>query len=183
MPSETIIEHDDYRLTVQWGKKGHHSYPEPLLTTQRRQPDAGQEWVQDGLGWILTAETLTKLARVLARANRQAYGNPTQDGALADGNTAPVVRVERDGVYVNDEAMPCIVAAEPIEVTYVPDSAGEKHVRLTLITWGPVILDGRLDTERGTNRVVVTDKATERTPAEKAMDRIGVSATDLGRLR
>ena len=73
---------------------------------------------------------------------------------LTNGNTSPVVRIDRD-VTIDGEHLPLLVADESIEVSYEPGENGCKKIRLTLMTWGPVIVDGRLKTERDNNQVQV----------------------------
>lgn len=73
---------------------------------------------------------------------------------LTNGNTSPVVRIDRD-VTIDGKHLPLLVADEPIEVSYEPGDNGCKKIRLTLMTWGPVIVDGRVEGDRDNNQVQV----------------------------
>lgn len=74
---------------------------------------------------------------------------------LTNGKTAPVLRVESGAVTLNGEPLPLLVADEEIE-TRVDARSGAVIVRLSFITWGPVIIDNRHDDERSTVVQVVT---------------------------
>jgi hypothetical protein len=77
--------------------------------------------------------------------------------SLLNGNTSPVIRIDREGVYLDDVLLPVLIADDEIEVTTLdgqPGSGG-KTVRLSLLTFGPVIVDNRLKAERINNEVEV----------------------------
>jgi hypothetical protein len=92
---------------------------------------------------------------------------------LTDGRTCPVVRVDADSVTVDGHELPLLVAAEPIETRIDPMGSGV-IVRLSLLAYGPVIVDQRRDHER--NSVVYVDApdtirvTAERVPADEADD-------------
>lgn len=68
---------------------------------------------------------------------------------LLDGRTAPVVRIDQNGVTLNGEQLPLVVGVDPIEVSIDPDGP-ITSVRLTLLSAGPVIVDQRTERERNT---------------------------------
>lgn len=87
--------------------------------------------------------------------------NADRTRRLADGRSAPVVRIESDRVTVDGEQLPLLVAAEPIETRVDPMGAGVV-IRLSLLAFGPVLVDQRSEHER--NSVVDVHALDEAAP-------------------
>lgn len=75
---------------------------------------------------------------------------------IVDGNTAPRVVIDNNGVWIDGEPLPLIVADKPVTVT---SDGVVSEVSLTLMTAGPVIVDRRTEHERNAN-VIVIEKPT-----------------------